>query len=275
MPIAEVNGISMRYEQWGVGASPVVFIHGLGSCADDWFMQLPAFAADYRCVAVDLRGHGLSDKPAGDYNVALFATDVAHLLTALGLAPAHIVGLSLGGMVAQQLGIAHPHTVRSLSLLNTLPGVWPPTREFIRIGVTRLATGRSPSMDAVAHNVALSLFPDKQNEMLRRIAEQRIMANDPAAYRRATLAVARFRPGAALRKIACPVLIVAGDCDRVVPAEYQARLRAALPHAQFVTVCGGGHACNVDYADEVNAAVLKFLAEQESPARAGAIAASV
>lgn len=267
MPFAALNGIRLRYETWGVGATPVLFIHGLGSCAEDWFMQLPAFAANYRCVAVDLRGHGLSDKPAGDYTVPLFATDVSLLLTRLNLAPAHIVGLSLGGMVAQQLGIAHPHVVRSLTLLNTLPGVWPPTREFARLGVTRLAAGRRASMETLAASVAASLFPDKSDAMLRHMTEQRILANDPPAYRRATLAVARYRPGDALRKIACPVLILAGDSDRVVPAEYQARLRAGIPHARHVTISGGGHACNVNYAEQVNAAILAFLAEQEAADR--------
>jgi 3-oxoadipate enol-lactonase len=248
----------------GRGETPVIFIHGLGSCAEDWFMQLPAFAADYRCVAMDLRGHGLSDKPAGEYSVALFATDVSLLLSALNLAPAHIVGLSLGGMVAQQLGIAHPHVVRSLTLLNTLPGVWPPTPHFVRIGVTRLAAGRSASMAAVARSVSASLFPEKGEEMLRQMTEQRILSNDPDAYRRAALAVARFRPGQSLRKIANPVLIVAGDCDRVVPAEYQARLRAGIPHAEFASV-RGGHACNVNHADAVNEAILRFLTEQTQP----------
>lgn len=262
MPFAEVNGIRLRYETWGVGAAPVVFIHGLGSCAEDWFMQLPAFAAEYRCIAVDLRGHGLSDKPAGDYSVPLFAADVALLLTALNAAPAHIVGLSLGGMVGQQLGIAHPHVAASLTLLNTLPGIWPPTREFAAVGLARLRSGRGNSMAAIARRVAASLFPDPQDALLRDMTEQRIAANDPAAYRRATLAVARFRPGAALRKIACPALIVAGDCDRVVPAEYQARLRAGIPHARFVGIGGGGHACNINHADAVNAAILDFLAGQ-------------
>jgi pimeloyl-ACP methyl ester carboxylesterase len=262
MPFVEVNGIQMRYETWGVGGTPVVFIHGLGSSADDWFLQFRAFAPHYRCIAVDLRGHGLSDKPAGDYTVSLFAVDVALMLAALRAAPAHIVGLSLGGMVAQQLGIAHPHVVRSLTLLNTLPGIWPPTREFVRIGLKRLQAGRERSMDAVAASVARSLFPDRKDALLRRMVEQRIAGNDPDAYRRATLAVGRFRPGDALGKIACPVLIVAGDSDRVIPAEYQARLRARLPRARFVSVAGGGHACNVDYADEVNRAVAAFLAEQ-------------
>ncbi len=262
MPFADVNGIRLRYETWGIGQPTVLFIHGLGSSAEDWFMQFGPFARDFRCVAVDLRGHGLSDKPAGDYSVPLFAGDVAALLTATGTAPAHVVGLSLGGMVAQQLGIAHPHVVRSLVLLNTLPGVWPPTRSMVQVGLKRFRPGAAPSMDDIAHSVAASLFPRKEDAMLRRMTEQRIAANEPNAYRRAAVAVATYRPGAGLAKITCPVLIVAGDSDRVVPGAYQNRLRAGVRHAEFVTIGGGGHACNIDYADEVNAAVLAFLRSQ-------------
>ncbi len=262
MPFAEVNGIRLRYETWGIGKTPVLFIHGLGSSVEDWFMQLGAFGRDFHCIAVDLRGHGLSDKPDGEYSVPLFAADVALLLSTIGGAPAHIVGLSLGGMVAQQLAIAYPHAVRSLTLLSTLPGVWPLTRAMAWAGLQRFRPGAPPSMDHIARSVAQSLFPRKEDVMLREMSQQRLAANDPAAYRRAALAVARYRPGNSLRKIACPVLILAGDCDRVVPTEYQDRLRAAIPHAEFLVVTGGGHACNIDYADEVNAAVLEFLRRQ-------------
>lgn len=259
MPFAEVNGTKLRYEVWGVGTTPVVFIHGLGSSADDWFMQFPALAPGYRCIALDLRGHGLSDKPRGRYTVPLFAADVAALLAALEAAPSHIVGLSLGGMVAQQLGVAHPQVVRSLTLLNTLPGIWPPTRQMVSVGLQRFRLGRAPTMEMVAARVARALFPREEDSLLRDMTAQRIAANDPSAYRRATLAVVRYRPGAALRRIACPVLIMAGDSDQVVSRDYQARLRLSLPQAQWVTVGGGGHACNIDHAGEVNRAVLAFL----------------
>ena len=147
----------------GSGTTPLVLLHGLGSSADDWFLQLPAFAPHYLCVAVDLRGHGLSDKPAGRYSVGSFAADVAGLIRTLDLAPAHILGLSLGGMVAQQMAIAHPQVVRSLVLLNTLPGVWPPPRQFVRMVLRRSippsfenlrARRRLPDMASFAERVA-------------------------------------------------------------------------------------------------------------------------
>jgi 3-oxoadipate enol-lactonase len=260
MPFCYVNGIHLRYETWGAGPAPLVLLHGLGSSADDWFLQLPAFAPHYLCVAVDLRGHGLSDKPEGRYSMGLFASDVADLLRDLDLAPAHILGLSLGGMVAQQLAIAHPEVVRSLILINTLPGLWPPSRQIVRVGVRRLSRPwRRPDMRQVAACISVDLFPDPDSGFFRAQAEARMAANDPDAYRSATLAVARFWPGSALRRIACPTLIIAGEADRVVPSVYQARLRKALPHARFVSISGAGHASNIDRSDAVNAAVLEFL----------------
>lgn len=268
MPYQLVNGIRLRYEFWGVGETPVVFIHGLGSSADDWFMQFPAFAAHYRCLAVDLRGHGLSDKPAERYSVALFAADVAALLAELRLAPAHIVGLSLGGMVAQQLAIAHQEQVRSLVLINTLPGIWPPPSAMLRTAARRLVQPwRLPDMAATGVRVAADLFPDPKFALFRLQAAERLAANDPAAYRQAVLAVTRFRPGAALRRVHLPALIIAGEADRVVHRVYQERLRRSLPHARFVSIPGAGHACNIDSAEAVNAAILAFLREQEPLSR--------
>lgn len=260
MPIRLVNGIHLRYETWGVGSAPLVLLHGLGSSGDDWFLQLPAFAPYYACVTVDLRGHGLSEKPKGRYSMALFAADVAALLRALELPPAHILGLSLGGMVAQQLALAQPQVVRSLVLMNTLPGLWPPPHQIVRMGLRRLTPPwRTPDMALVARRVAGDLFPDPTAGFFRDQAAARIAANDPVAYRRATMAVAGFWPGPALKRIACPTLIIAGEGDRVVPGLYQARLRKALPHAGFVPIPGAGHACNIDRPDVVNAAVLEFL----------------
>jgi pimeloyl-ACP methyl ester carboxylesterase len=263
MPFCQVNGIRLRYETWGVGVAPLVLIHGLGSSADDWFLQLEAFAPHFRCVALDLRGHGLSGKPPGPYSVPLFASDVAALLRQLDAAPAHVLGLSLGGMVAQQLAIAHPQVVRRLVLLNTLPGVWPPPRRMLRQGVRRFSTPWRPrTMAEQARSVAEDLFPDRAQEHFRTLAVQRILNNDPQAYREATLAIARFFPGAALGRIAGPVLIVAGNDDRIVAPVYQQRLRRGIPQARFETVAGG-HACNIDHAVEVNTLVLTWLLQED------------
>jgi 3-oxoadipate enol-lactonase len=261
MPYCHANGIRLRYETWGVGQDALVLIHGLGSSADDWFLQLEAFAPHFRCIAVDLRGHGLSDKPAEPYTVPLFALDVATLIRQLEAAPAYVLGLSLGGMVGQQLAIAHPQAVRKLILLNTLPGVWPPAQRMVQQGIKRFSPPWRPhTMAEMARSISGDLFPGRGLDHFRLLAEQRILANDPLAYRRAALAAARFYPGAGLRKIVCPVLIIAGDDDRIVAPIYQDRLRRGISHAEFTAV-PGGHACNIDHAQEVNNVVISWLCE--------------
>lgn len=260
MPYQFVNGIRLRYELWGEGETPLVLLHGLGSSADDWMLQLPAFAPHFLCVLPDLRGHGLSDKPNGRYSVALFADDVADLLAELKLMPAHVLGLSLGGLVAQQLAIDHGPMVRSLVLINTFPGLWPPPLHAVGTLLRRRSSVLgSQGMAEIAARIAGDLFPNAHLAVLRDLTRQRLAANDADAYRRATLAVLRFWPGRKLSRITQPTLIIAGENDRVVPAVYQERLRRRLPHAQFVSIPNSGHASNIDQPDAVNEAVLSFL----------------
>jgi pimeloyl-ACP methyl ester carboxylesterase len=124
MPFAPVNNINLRYEVTG-GGPAVVFLHGLGSSADDWALQVPEFAKQFRVVTLDMRGHGAS-KARGGYSIEQMADDVAKLLRQLGLPPAHIIGLSMGGCVAIALGIHHAESVRSLALVNTFARYQPP-----------------------------------------------------------------------------------------------------------------------------------------------------
>src|SRR6266852_5404770 len=124
MPFARLNALDLYYETAGAGPA-LVLLHGLGSSSADWALQLPAFAARYRVISVDLRGHGLSQDGARSYTVVQMAEDVASLLAQLGEPPAHVVGLSLGGCTAQILAARHPQCVRSLVLCNTFARLRP------------------------------------------------------------------------------------------------------------------------------------------------------
>src|SRR5690349_3136704 len=108
------DGVNISYDTFGSG-DPVVLVHGLGSYVGDWQAQIDALSREFQVVAIDLRGHGESDKPAGPYSVALFASDVAAVIGGLRLGPSHVVGLSLGGAVAFQLAVDRPDVVRSLT----------------------------------------------------------------------------------------------------------------------------------------------------------------
>ena len=175
-------------------------------------------------------------------------------------APAHILGLSLGGLVVQQLAIDHAEMVCSLVLINTFPGLWPPPVEVFNTLLRQRCSLLYPrDMAAAAAEVADAFFASPNVSLLTEWTERRIAANDPDAYFRSTVAVVRFQPGRRLDRVRCPTLIIAGEADPVVPRVYQERLRHRLPHAPFVSIPDSGHASNIDRPDAVNGAVLRFL----------------
>jgi len=119
MPLRQANGIAMRFEVQGQGR-PLLLLHGLGSCLEDWTPVVPLLTPHFQVVTCDLRGHGQSDKPPPPYSIALMATDVAALLDDLNLGPVDVAGFSLGGMVAWQLALDRPDSMRRLVVVNAL-----------------------------------------------------------------------------------------------------------------------------------------------------------
>jgi pimeloyl-ACP methyl ester carboxylesterase len=119
VPSLPLSRLTLFFAEKGAG-EPLLFLSGLSADHGYWRGQLRAFGRNYRCLAVDNRDAGQSDYAAGPYTVGELAADVAELLDRLQAAPAHVVGLSLGGMIAQELALAHPGKVRSLALVSTL-----------------------------------------------------------------------------------------------------------------------------------------------------------
>lgn len=250
--------IDLAYGEAGHGP-PVLLLHGLGSSRNDWLMQLLALVPRYRTVAVDLRGHGSSPKPPGPYDMPLLAADVARLLTLTGAHPAHVLGLSLGGAVAQQLALDSPHLVRSLILVNTAARFTSGSWQSRLMGLRRMATLYLGDMDAVAQGVAERLFPRPEQAALRRETAQRIAGNDLRAYRTALWAIARFDLRDRLGEIHCPTLIVAGDGDTTVPLASKRLLAERIPGSRLEIIAQSGHATPLDQPEAFNRAVLRFL----------------
>lgn len=119
--ILPVNGINLYYESHGKG-EPLLLIEGLGYSSWMWYRQIPEFAKKYRVIAFDNRGVGLTDKPDSEYTIELMADDAASLLLSLGIESAHVLGVSMGGYIAQSLATRHPDKVKSLILACTNMG---------------------------------------------------------------------------------------------------------------------------------------------------------
>ncbi|TFG47851.1 MAG: alpha/beta fold hydrolase, partial [Anaerolineales bacterium] len=126
MPFQKIGGIEFYYEIHGYG-EPFLLLHGLGSSTRDWELQMGHFSNYFQVITMDLRGHGLSGKPPGPYSVRLFAADAAELLKVLSVHPAHILGISLGGMVALQLAVDYPDLCQSLVVVNSTAEMKPKT----------------------------------------------------------------------------------------------------------------------------------------------------
>lgn len=259
MPYLSARGVRLYYQTAGEGP-PLFLLHGLGSASNDWQLQIPAFAKQYRVVALDLRGHGHSDKPRGPYTMRDFANDTAALLDNLAIAQAHVVGLSLGGMVAQQLALDSPDCVSSLVLVNTFPRFDPWEPRLLRRIAQRLVSFGGGGMDAVAEAVAASLFPRPAQRPLYDETVKRFARNDVGGYQATVQAILRFNVEARLREIRCPTLIVASDRDRTISWRQKARTARLVPGARFAVIHDSGHASPLDQPARFNRVVLEFLA---------------
>jgi pimeloyl-ACP methyl ester carboxylesterase len=257
MPTTRANGIDIHYEAMGAG-EPLLLLHGLGSRAEDWELQLPAFAPHFRVIAPDLRGHGRTTKPPGPYTVPLMTADVLGLMDALGVAAAHLVGLSMGGMIAFQMAVDRPERVLSLVIVNSGPALQPKTaHDRLRVA-QRLTLARLFGPARTGRFLSRRLFPKPEQEPLRAQLVERWARNDHAAYLASMRALVGWSVRERIGKIAVPVLVIAGDRD-YTPVAAKRGYTAQIPGARLEVIEDSGHATPIDQTEKFNATVLAFL----------------
>ncbi len=252
-----VGNVSLYYETRGQG-EPLLFIHGLGSSSRDWEYQVPFFAGDYEVVLYDVRGHGQADKPPGPYSIPLFARDLAGLIEGLDIAPAHVVGISMGGMIGLELVVDRPDLVRSLVVVNSVPDMTVRTwRQRFEVW-QRLLVAPLLGMEKVGQVLGQRLFPKVEQGELRELFTERWAENDPRAYREAVKAIVGWTVDEHLASIACPVLVVSGDRD-YSPVELKAAYVERIPQGELVVIEDSGHGTPVDQPEAFNRALAAFL----------------
>lgn len=257
MPSLDNGGVRIAWESTGSGPA-LLLLHGLGGGLVDWEPQVAAFSARYRVIRLDVRGHGGSGKPRGPYRVEDFTGDAIAVLRAAGGGPAHVVGLSMGGMIALQMALDAPELVRSLVLANTGPEVRAESlKERIAIWQRRILT-RMLSMEQFATALSERLFPDPGQETMRAEFRRRWAANDPIAYREAYHALLRWSVASRLPDIRLPTLVIHSEFDYTT-LERKQRWATRIPGARIVTIAGGRHAVSMDKASDFNRVVLEFL----------------
>ena len=257
MPVERIRDLDVFYESRGEG-EPVLLIHGLGSSTEDWEPQVAALARRYRVLTYDVRGHGRTAKPKGRYSMKQFADDAAAFLDHLGLHSAHVVGISMGGMIALQLATDHPQLLRSLCIVNSGPELVLKTwRQKIAI-YQRFAIVRLMGMRKMGEVLAKVLFVRAEHERERRTFVERWSRNDPRAYLRSLRALIGWTVSARLGSIRCPTLVIAADSD-YTPVAFKEEYTKRIPGAQLVVIPESRHMLPVERPEEFNTALLRFL----------------
>ena len=260
MPKLRIRDIDLYYETTGQGET-ILFLHGLGSSTRDWEEQVSFFSKHYRVVTCDMRGHGQSDKLHGPYSMALFAADAAELIKALGLEPAHVVGISMGGMIAFQLAVSNPELVKSLTIVNSGPEYVARTlKERLQV-FQRLLIVRLLGMRKMGEVLSKRLFIRPEQEALRRTFVERWAENDQRAYLDSMRAIVGWSVADRLSAINSPTLVVAADADYTPIAAKEAYV-AKMPRADLVVINDSRHATPVERPQLFNEALMAFLSKQ-------------
>jgi 3-oxoadipate enol-lactonase len=274
--LARRGDAQLYWESEGSG-EPVLLIMGLGMTAAAWWRTVPVLAERMRVVAFDNRGCGRSDRTPGPYTIQQLAEDAAGILDAADEDSAHVYGISLGGMIAQELVLRYPHRVRSLVLGASTPGGRrhelpdDATLEFLR------RRSSMPAEEAVWASVPYIYGKTTRERHADRIGEdlaQRLrFPVDAAGYRAQLSAAWAHHTGDRLSRVDTPTLVLHGSEDRMVPVSNGRLLAEAIPGAHLEVLEAAGHLYPTD-APEADRLVLRFLTNgalepQARTARAG------
>ncbi|MHB1415673.1 MAG: alpha/beta fold hydrolase [Chloroflexota bacterium] len=252
------NGIAIEYDLTGDGEA-VTLIHALGLDRQSWWRQVPMLEADHRVLRYDVRGHGQTDKPAGPYSVALFAEDLRALLTGLRIGKTRVVGLSMGGMIAQAFALNYPEMVTSLVLCDTSSGHTEAQRQtFYERAQLVEREGMEPLVAATLERWLTPPFRTANPEIGERIA-QTLRRNDPRGYAASCRAVGDLALTERLGQITCPTLVVVGEKDAGTPPEMARVIQARIPDARLEVIPAAAHLVPVEKADRFNALLREFF----------------
>ncbi len=266
MPVVQANGIEMYYEVQGEG-EPLVLIPYLAADQACYAFQVPEYAKHFTCYTVDLRGAGLSSKPAGDYSTYLLADDVAAFMQAAGIQSAHVSGLSLGAAVGMWLAARQPARVRSLSLHSA----WDATDPFLR-SVVETWRIMARGLDSVTEMVIAGVFPwcftpelyAARPEYIDSLADfVRSRPMPPVdAFLRQSGAVLAHDASAVLGAIEAPTLITFGEHDAATSTRFAGPLSEGISGSELIVFANCAHAPIYEITDEFNRRTLDFLRRQ-------------
>ena len=253
--------------QGPAGAPALLLLHSLGTSLDVWDAQAAGLGNAFRVIRPDLRGHGLTETTAGPYSIEGMARDALAVVDALGVARAHVAGLSIGGLIAQSMAHQAPGRVAGLILCDTAMAI-PPAETWHQ----RAATVRGQGMQAVVDAVlARWVTPGFRDQPPAKGLRAMLLRTDPEGYAGAAEAIAAADLTAATRALKVRALVLVGQHDEATPLAAAKALEAALS-AALIVVPDAAHIPTVEQPGAVTDAIRRFLMPEEDDAYAAGMA---
>jgi len=253
------NGIDIHYRTDGTDGPWVVLAHALGVDHQLWDSIAQRLASRHRVLRYDARGHGKTSAPHGAYTLFQLADDVAGLLDALSIEQAHFVGLSMGGMVGQVLGVRHPHRLLSLTLCDTV-SYTPVSAHAMwdeRIGQVE-AHGMSGIVEPTIQRWLTTPFREAHSDVVERIRSL-LHATPPHGYVGTCLAIKALDTRSSLARIACPTLVITGEQDTGAPVEAAREIASHIPDARLKVISDAAHLAPIEQEEAFLADLDEFF----------------
>ncbi len=264
---ARINGIEINFEISGTAdTSAVLLHHPLASDLTVWDSLTEALEPGYRVIRMDARGHGKTEAPDGPYNFEMLAADVVGLLDELKIDKAHFVGLSMGGMVGQYLGLLYPHRFKSLCLVATTSAVPAEAQALWEQRIRAAEAGDLSSLveAAVGRWVAPRTLQNKP-EVVERL-KALMLATPPKGYAGWCHAIRNLNVTNRLKEISLPTRVIVGALDPSTPPAAAEVIHREILGSDLVVVQDVSHMLHLEVPETFNRHVLDFLAAQESSA---------
>jgi 3-oxoadipate enol-lactonase len=270
MPTIEANGQTLYHEVHGEG-EPLLLVMGLAADTMAWALQVPAFAPHYKTVIFDNRDVGRSSMAEGPYEIADMAQDALALADALELDSFHLVGVSMGGAIAQEMALAAPARIRSLTLAVSFAagGAWARKLAETWSGRVQKMSREERIDELMLLTMSEAFFENAEGvAWLRDVMLQNPHPQPAEAFARQLDASSRHNARERLASLAIPSHVVGAEYDILVPVWKSRELAEIIPNAKLTVIDESPHGANLERAEEFNRAVLAFLRERTPAATA-------
>jgi 3-oxoadipate enol-lactonase len=266
MAFVENQGAKIYWDEQGQG-EPVLLIMGLAYPSQMWYRTRPLLASRYRTLALDNRGIGQSDVPPGPYSIALMASDAAAVLDAAAIESAHLFGVSMGGMIAQEFALQYPKRVLSLILGCTAAGG--PTAVRAEPEAIQMLMRREKMSPEQAAEAAVPFIYDPTTARARideDLAIRRPWFPSSEGYAAQLQGILGWESYSRINQIVAPTLVIHGESDRLIPPGNANLIAERLPGAKLVMIPHASHLFLTDQTEVSHHAILQFLSEQAGSA---------